>query len=444
VLEFVDMLANHGIMLRKHFRGYPELIQFSSSYFYNNQLQAVKIRTKPIEEIIEFSIVQQKKASARGNVNEAKANFIAEQLKQLATSNNPPTVGIITPFADQQRYLTRLLLDSQQASHWLDQLQLKIMTFDSCQGEERDIIFYSMVANSQRNQLYAIFPKSLDEAHKVKHQLRMQRLNVGFSRAKEKVHYVLSQPVEQFSGAIGTVLNHYQQVIEQQYKQTAQLEKETSKDILQWIKQTDFYQQHAEYMEIIPHFPMENYLQQLDHNYRHPSYRLDFLLNIKAGYKNYHYMIEYDDFEALLDDAETKKQSPRYYSAADIEREKVLESYGYKMLRINRFNLAPNPITALSVLLSRLTQDAIKNIEINQQLAETTEKTNELDSQTETKRCITCKQNKPMDKFQDPELKSSYGRKCIDCKTSDTKPQAPSQETRSKEKEEAVLELEES
>jgi len=441
VLEFVDMLANHGIMLRKHFRGYPELIQLSSSYFYNDQLQAVKIRTKPIEEIIEFTIVQQKKASARGNVNEAEANFIAEQLEQLSRSNNPPSVGIITPFTDQQRYLTRLLLDNKQASHWLDQLQLKIMTFDSCQGEERDIIFYSMVANSQRNQLYAIFPKSLDEAHKVKHQLRMQRLNVGLSRAKEKIHFVLSQPIEQFSGAIGTVLSHYQQVIEQanqqRDKQAEQLEKETGKHLLQWIKQTEFYQQYAEHIEIIPHFPMEKYLQQLDHNYRHPSYRLDFLLNIKAGYKNYHYMIEYDDFAALLDGADTQKQSPPYYSATDIEREKILESYGYKMLRINRFSLTPNPVSTLSALLNHLTQDAIKNIEVNQQLAEASENTSEPANQTETKRCITCKHIKPLEKFRDPELKSGYGRKCADCKASDTKPKAANQE-------EAVLELEES
>ncbi len=105
------------------------------------------------------------------------------------------------------------------------------------------------------------------------------------------------------------------------------------------------------------------------------------------------------------------------------------------MLRLNRFNLAPNPITTLSTLLTRLAQDAIKNIEISQQLAE---KTSELNKQIETKRCITCQQIKPLDNFYDPDLKSNYGRKCTDCKTSDIKPKAPSQ------KEKSVLELEDS
>ena len=48
VLDFVDRIANLKIMLRKHFRGYPELINFSSKYFYSDNLQAVKIRGKSL------------------------------------------------------------------------------------------------------------------------------------------------------------------------------------------------------------------------------------------------------------------------------------------------------------------------------------------------------------------------------------------------------------
>ena len=54
VLVFVERIANLKIMLRKHFRGYPELSSFSSKYFYDNNLQAVKIRGKPVDEVIEF------------------------------------------------------------------------------------------------------------------------------------------------------------------------------------------------------------------------------------------------------------------------------------------------------------------------------------------------------------------------------------------------------
>ena len=34
VMEFFEMISNFNIMLRKHFRSYPEMISFSSKYFY--------------------------------------------------------------------------------------------------------------------------------------------------------------------------------------------------------------------------------------------------------------------------------------------------------------------------------------------------------------------------------------------------------------------------
>ena len=88
------------------------------------------------------------------------------------------------------------------------------MTFDTCQGEERDVILYSMVATRISDKLAYVFPKSLDEAEEVDHVLRLQRLNVGFSRAKEQIHFFLSKPIEEFSGAIGKALQHFKSVLE--------------------------------------------------------------------------------------------------------------------------------------------------------------------------------------------------------------------------------------
>jgi hypothetical protein len=49
ILEFFALISNYQTMLRKHFRGYQELISFSSKEFYDNGLQAIKIRSVPIE-----------------------------------------------------------------------------------------------------------------------------------------------------------------------------------------------------------------------------------------------------------------------------------------------------------------------------------------------------------------------------------------------------------
>ena len=45
-----------------------------------------------------------------------------------------------------------------------------------------------------------------------------------------------------------------------------------------------------------------------------------------------------------------------YYTDEDVYREKVLESYGYLFLRINKFNLGANPVQTLSNRLKQLTQ----------------------------------------------------------------------------------------
>ena len=46
VLDFVEPISNFSIQLRKHFRSYPEMIKFSSKYFYGDSLQVMKIRGK--------------------------------------------------------------------------------------------------------------------------------------------------------------------------------------------------------------------------------------------------------------------------------------------------------------------------------------------------------------------------------------------------------------
>src|SRR5262249_19086099 len=140
--------------------------------------------------------------------------FIRECLDDLCDDEVVPSIGIITPFREQQQYLTRELFKSGKAADYEDRLKLKIMTFDTCQGEERDLIFYSMVATPGHDVLNYVFPVDLASANdRIEDALKMQRLNVGFSRAKEAIHFVLSKPIDSYGGSIGRVLQHYKAVL---------------------------------------------------------------------------------------------------------------------------------------------------------------------------------------------------------------------------------------
>ena len=182
------------------------------------------------------------------------------------------------------------LVNRQDDSERLNEvLDLKIMTFDTCQGEERDVIIYSMVATALSDKLAYVFPRSLEDAEEVDHLLRLQRLNVGFSRAKERIHFFLSKPIDEFSGAIGKALQHFKGVLEKAKTapgpDNTDRKSPVEKKVLGWLNQTQLMQQFGDYIEIDPQYPIGEYLRQLDPTYQYPNYKVDFLVKISGGGK---------------------------------------------------------------------------------------------------------------------------------------------------------------
>lgn len=421
ILEFFDLIASYSDMLRKHFRGYQELISFSSKTFYGGELQAIKIRAKPIDEVIGFTVLDHDGRQERyRNVNSQEVEFILGELKRMVDEEEGMTVGVITPFREQQQHLTRILFGDIYADRFESDLKLKIMTFDTCQGDERDIIFYSMVATPTHDVLNYVFPVDLENVEeRVEERLKVQRLNVGFSRAKERIHFVLSKPVEQFRGSIARALMHYKNLLDEKKVPEPEDTDQASpmeRKVLDWIQKTAFFQKYEERLELIAQFPVGNYLRQLDKFYQHPAYRCDFLLRYYGEDRTVNVIIEYDGFaEHFFEHKKIHEGNyDQYYRPADIERQMVIESYGYKFLRLNRFNLGPDPIQSLSNRLHALINEAAKAEEPNT-VAKIRDAAEDL-AKGEAKHCAKCDQVKPLDAFFDPHLKGRYGKICKDCK----------------------------
>ena len=421
ILEFSQMCSNYSIMLRKHFRSYQELISYSSKNFYGGQLQAIKIRGVPISEVIEFSELTGDIISTR-STNESEANFILEKCIELLEEENPPTVGVITPFTEQQTFISKLFSAHALYQDFKSKLQLKIMTFDSCQGEERNIIFYSMVATRESDTLNYIFPVTLDDAQEqVEHKLKIQRLNVGFSRAQEMVWFVISKPLNEFKGSIGQALNHYHRVLNTQKAEHSDTDQSSPMEqkVLDWIYASEFYQLYEEELEVLPQFPIGDYLKQLDPTYKHPAYKVDFLLTYTHEQGIVHIVIEYDGFEYhFKQDAEIDAGNhSMYLTDSDIERQLTLESYGYKFIRINRFNLGKDPVKTLSDRLFRLVDSHFKD-NTNEVVRALQTQASSLLNKT-AKQCPICKEIKEHKDYFDQSLKDGaggYGRNCMACK----------------------------
>lgn len=423
ILEFFEFVSNFNIMLLKHFRGYRELISYSSKHFYDSQLQAIRIRGKSIDKTIEFSFIKHDgKQELTKNTNSLEAKFILDKLRELKAEGTRCSVGIITPHTNQQKLIASAVSNDLDRDYFYENLKLKIMTFDTCQGEERDIIFYSMVASPIEDKLWGVFIKDLESVDlEESGQIKAQRLNVGFSRVKECMHFVLSKRIEEFSGAIGQALRHYSVMLRDGGKlpDTTDVDSRSPMEakVLEWTKNTEFFQKNSDGIELKTQFPIGDYLKQLDPLYDHPAYRVDFLLLYRDGENRQHsIIIEYDGFNEhfghFTQNADVDAFNyDSYYTAAHVEREKVLEGYGYKFLRINRFNLGENPVSTLNKRLLDLTRPKPKLT-----FAKVVHRLVASQEEGRTKECPKCGRLLPVDDFADSSLTTGVGRICNECK----------------------------
>ncbi len=423
ILEFFEFISNYQSQLLKHFRGYRELISYSNKYFYNDKLQVMKIRSKPVNEILEFTVLEDASGSSTlPNSNEAEIDFIVSELKKLHDSQMKISVGIITPHTNQQKLLVDKITRLPEHDYYFDDLNLKIMTFDTCQGEERDRIYYSMVANEKSDKLWGVFIKNLNDVDvEEEGKIKAQRLNVGFSRAKEKMHFVLSKPIEKFNGSIGEALQHYEYIRQQaatEYDATDTDGRSAMEPVvLNWFYQTDFWKNvDKDKCLFQPQFELGKYLKQLDRNYTHPNYVVDFLLVYKdEKHRDHKIVIEYDGFlEHFESTDETNELTyEHYYNDSDVYRQKVLEGYGYKFIRINKFNAGVNPIETLDTRIVELITEKSYKTRILEQVQV---KAQGLSDRT-MKKCPSCSEIKPQSDYRDSSLMSGYGRICLTCKS---------------------------
>lgn len=433
ILDFFEFISNYNTQLMKHFRGYKEIIGYSNKFFYKDSLQVMKIRGKNIEEVIKFSFVEPTSEQyisletfgdgwAVQNTNIVECEFIISKLRELRDKKIILGAGIITPHTNQQKLIMDMVSKLPEKDYYFENLKLKIMTFDTCQGEERDIIFYSMVATKELDHLWGVFIKDLSNVDVEEDgKIKAQRLNVGFSRAKECIHFVLSKPVEEYSGGVGEALRYYWHTYHEAKKEPlpgdVDVNSPMEKQVLNWLTQTNFWKEGVKEQRVtlMPQFEIGKYLKQLDKTYNHPKYKVDFLLIYKNGLgKENKIIIEYDGFSThFVNRDEINGINYRfYYSEEDVYREKVLESYGYKFLRINRFNVGENPIETLNNRLVNLTKDSYLGNRILSNIHETIEGL----QNGNMKECPRCKEIRNGEDFKDATLVSGYGRFCKFCK----------------------------
>ncbi|MDR0697487.1 MAG: DUF4011 domain-containing protein [Christensenellaceae bacterium] len=189
------------VHLTYHYRSeFAELIDFSNAAFYDNRLQVApnikkrKNEKAPIERIKVRGVWNDRK-------NHEEAAMVVRLVKSILSSRlMRESIGIVTFNIEQKEYIEDLLdHEAEKSPQFARQLSREknryeegenvsifVKNLENVQGEERDIIIFSIgYAKNTNDVIYANFGALSMEGGE-------NRLNVAVTRAKKKVYVVTS------------------------------------------------------------------------------------------------------------------------------------------------------------------------------------------------------------------------------------------------------------
>jgi len=174
-----------AIALREHFRCMPDIIDFSNHLSYNGEIRPLRNpAAAPRPHVIEYRIEDSRLVTGReGKTNIAEARMIAALLKATVElpANVSKTIGAITLLGDEQAGCIQDLAVGLIGAVDLERHRFAAGNAAQFQGDERDVVFLSMVDVPSGGPL----PKRETPAFK-------QRFNVAASRARDQLWLVHS------------------------------------------------------------------------------------------------------------------------------------------------------------------------------------------------------------------------------------------------------------
>lgn len=170
------------IRLREHFRCMPEIIQFSNDLCYRSE-PLIPLRQYGADRITPVIVTRHVPEGYikgdRSKINPPEAQAIVDQIKQCIKNPiyNGKSIGVISLLSHYQaRYIETLLLE-ELGPEEMEQRNLVCGDAYAFQGDERDVMFLSMVSAPTEGRRIGTLASQRDE----------RRFNVAASRAKDQM-----------------------------------------------------------------------------------------------------------------------------------------------------------------------------------------------------------------------------------------------------------------
>ena len=333
LLQLASIRMDEEAFLDEHYRSLPAIIDFSNQRWYGGRLRLMRDQDDkqfgdPDSPVINLHRVTGFVAPGTQE-NEIEARSLVTQLHQMLRhpGYSEASFGVICLFEEQMRLVNDLV-----AEHIADELRgshdLVVVNPDGFQGDERDVILYSLSFDAAGMTQQALSARQADREH------IQGMLNVAFTRARDEIHIFHSADVSDFgmtsgSGAIRDWLEYCDQYCNSGSATTAGAEIQLAK------AQSEFEQQ---VMALLVSKGVKVTSQ-------YPS--CGFFIDVVAELNDCRLAIECDGEIWHLDEHGELKQE-------DIERQEILERAGWKVIRIPYRSWRENPEAQIHRILDEL------------------------------------------------------------------------------------------
>lgn len=174
------------LMLKEHFRCVPEIIGFSNMLSYDFKIKP--LRDSSSSNLLPAVVNYRVNGRRNGKINKVEAETIISQIKACLNLEeyDGKTFGVISLLGDEQAKLIQSMMFKYIDPRDIEKRKILIGNASNFQGDERDVIFLSMVDSGNEDDGPLPFVGvGVEEATK-------KRYNVAASRAKDQLWIVNS------------------------------------------------------------------------------------------------------------------------------------------------------------------------------------------------------------------------------------------------------------
>ncbi len=194
LFEHCMHIENVSVMLNTQYRMNEQIMNFSNQKFYDGKLIAdttvrdTVLSFDPNETLLNtpfdfidtagcgYNEIVNPESLSIANPEEGQLlikhlKLVLEQYSQGDRSEKRITIGVISPYKEQVQYLTNQIAADEDLQKYSSQIAIK--TIDGFQGQERDVIYISLVRSNDQKEIGFLND--------------IRRMNVALTRAKKKL-----------------------------------------------------------------------------------------------------------------------------------------------------------------------------------------------------------------------------------------------------------------